>query len=214
MAADDIDNLRKLLAARDAEIAELRAENAKLRPIVLPAPSLDGPWQVPSFEQVGRLADVVVSRFPRLKPKGVDHSRFLSSTLTCMRYLGGIRRLPPGKTDDQYKERWRLRCEEYVRAQGISADVSFGVFFIAVVASGDITYYSPDELGRGGPLSFGLSDGVGRRARNSWLSILETGRLHAPLCLPTPEFKEWRPAQRRLPVRGNEAFWTPGRFDI
>jgi hypothetical protein len=77
--------------------------------------------------------------------------------------------------------------------QGMSANVSVRAFTTAVIASGDVCYYDPGLVGKGGVLCLGLADsGTGRRARNEWLRVLETGRPREPLPAPSP-YADWRP---------------------
>jgi hypothetical protein len=208
----DVVELQHIVNERDARIAALEAEVARLRPPPPPPPTIDGEFRVPSTPDVARLCDIALTRYPRLRPKAVDHEKFLRCVRTCMQFLGTVCRLPKGKLDDRYRERWRDRCEQWVNAEGLAADVSVGTFLISVVCCGDVDYRDPNSLGNGGTLCFGLADsGTGRRAKNLWLLTLQTGRVREPL--PAPLYGDWRPGVRRLPS-GNERFWVPGQYDV
>jgi hypothetical protein len=104
----------------NARIAELEAEIARLRPAA-PVATLEGPFVTPHAAQVAKLIDLTLTRFPVLRPKGTDHERFVRSVRTAMVFLGSCYRLPNGKLDDQYRERWRDRAEQWVTQQGLSA---------------------------------------------------------------------------------------------
>jgi hypothetical protein len=206
---DPLAELQRTLTEKNALIATLEAELARLRPPPPPVPTIDGAFQVPSTAEVARLIDIVISKYPKLKPRGTDHERFLRSVRHCMAFIGTCNRLPPGQTDSKFRERWCDRCREWVTREGYAADVSPLTFCIAIIASGDVDFIDPDSIGNGGVLNFGLTDGVGRKPRNGWLLVLQNGKPREALA--PPMHQDWKPMRRIMP-EGNERF-LPGRIE-
>jgi hypothetical protein len=207
---DPLTEQRLMLAARDARIAQLEAEVARLRPSPPPVATIDGPFMPPDLAQTAKLIDITVSAYPKLRPRAVDHERFIRSVRHCISFIGTCNRLPPGQTDSKYRERWADRCQQWVVQQGIAADVSPLIFCIAIIASGDVDFVDPDSVGNGGVLNYGLSDGVGRRPKNGWLLVLQNNKPREPL-LPAL-VGDWHPAVRHQPM-GNEKYLPPGRYE-
>jgi hypothetical protein len=87
-----LDEMTKALAERDARIAQLESEVARLRPVA-PLATLDGPFVVPDLAATAKLIDIVLTKYPVLKPKAVDHERFVRSVRTAMQFLGIYRSL-------------------------------------------------------------------------------------------------------------------------
>jgi hypothetical protein len=204
-----VDEMTKALAERDARIAALESEILRLRPAA-PLATLEGAYVAPDLAATARLIDIVLTRYPVLRPKACDHERFIRSVRVATQFLGTCFRLPNGKLDDQYRERWRDRCTQWITAQGLSADISPATFYIAVIAAGDIDYHDPGLIGNGVATYFGLRDGgTGRRARNEWLKILEANRVLREPLAPPRVYADWKPAVRLNMPQSNARF-LPG----
>jgi hypothetical protein len=94
-----------------------------------------------------------------------------------MAFIGTINRTPPGTTDVKYAERWADRCRQWVVQQGVAADITALTFLIGILCAGDVDFVDPDSVGTsGGVLSYGLTDGTGRRPKNGWLIVLRDGQ--------------------------------------
>jgi hypothetical protein len=206
-----LDEMQKALAERDSKIAALESELLRLRP-ALPVATLDGPFVVPDLGQTPRLIDITLTRYPVLRQRAVDHERFVRSVRTALMFLGTCYRLPNGKLDDQYRERWCDRAGQWTNQQGISADITPATFYVACIAAGDIDYRAPGLDGVA--TYFGLRDGgTGRRARNEWLRILEAGRVLREPLAPPRIYADWKPAVRLNVPSGNEKYLAPGRYE-
>jgi hypothetical protein len=182
----------------EAENAQLRREIELLRPPPPPPATRSGPWQLPNRKQVERLTSVVVARFPCLNPRDREiDADFHAAVENCMRFLGTVTRLPEGQLD-HFQERWQERCRLWFNSHPPTLPpCDFFNFAVAAVASGDIDYADFALIGKGGTLSYGLTEsGIARAPRNDWLLLLEAGRVLREPIPPKRPIGEWQPHSR------------------
>jgi hypothetical protein len=187
------------LAELEIENARLRAEIDRLRPPPPPPATLAGPFQLPSRKQLQQLVTITLNRFACLRPRDRDiDDDFLAAVEAALRFLGAVTRLPEGQLDN-WQERWQDRCRQWLNRNPPNTPFDFYSFHVAVIAAGDIDFADPALVGFGGTISFGLTEsGIGRAARNSWLTILERGQIIRQPVPPKHQVKEWSPVRREI----------------
>ena len=76
----------------------------------------------------------------------------------------------------------RVQLNQLLHKAGHSADISGGMFTLAVLASGDIVHSVTDRYPH--DVSFGLTIGTSRMATDQWKTVLQTGRTLGPTQTP------------------------------
>jgi hypothetical protein len=197
MPPHTLSELNHALDAANARIEALTAEVAALKPPAPPPPTLDGPYIAPDLKQTARLVDLVCAAYPNLKPSEEDREIFVAEVRRAFVWAGTVSRGEIGKVDTHHASSfWTALCSDSLRSHGLG-DARPHALYVALIGAGDVEYHSPAGWGFGGGKNWGLAVGLGaRKPTNSWLRVLESGKLRPPL--EPPGFKGWRPQQRQL----------------
>jgi hypothetical protein len=200
----------------EAEIATLKAhQNAPPAPVkvVQPKPveeegtriSYPAPrslFEMPDAAQLERLAQIVFTKFPTLRPTfsgrwaQEDQLEFDRGFRSAFFALGHIER----RVDVDRKRAlsfWAQLAEETCRALGRSASIPGSALVVAAVASGNTKYILADRMNGIVPeLGLCFGSNMGKLPGNEWRTVLATGQILAPIApqwtrefYPTPQPK-------------------------
>jgi hypothetical protein len=161
-------------AAKDVLITELQSELARLRPPPPEPARIDGPFVMPSAQQMGRLIEAVLLKYPVLRDNRIDDAEFRHMTASAFRFLSTLPRTP-GRLDLRYDLlSWQAYAADTFRAAGKSCSLRGPALHVAAIAAGDIGYLPPRLFPSAG---FGVALlGIARGsvpATNAWLRVLE-----------------------------------------
>jgi hypothetical protein len=141
---------------------------------------------MPSRDEARRLRDIVLARYPQLKPPAHARGMYgaplteddaLDGFCAALNYLGNKGRAENGR----YAISWFVdECREWLRARQIRGDANGGTLIAAAIASGDIDYVVADEsVGDLWGLFLEPYSGGRRGKGDAWRAVLD-GRLRAP----------------------------------
>jgi hypothetical protein len=195
-----IDELKSQIAPpAPVKIAQPKAVEDEGVVVSYPAPvSL---FEMPDDAQLDRLAQIVFTKFPALRPTfsgrwaAEDQREFDRGFRSAFFALGHIER-----REEVDRKRalsyWSELAEQTCRALGTSASISGSALLCAAVAAGDIKFILPD-VANGVVAELALCHGsnMGRLPTNQWKSVLKTGQVLPPVTPPrsqnysTPPFR-------------------------
>ena len=192
--------------ALEAMVAAIEFENERLRrELALPkaAPrvlSVDGPFMLPTLEQVGRLVDICLGKFPHLRPSDIDDELFTKMVRAALCFIGALPRMKKAVDKNRDCLSWLRACNDYLNVNSpASSGVRGSSLYIAALVSNDVYVSSPSiwptcDIGL---VAVGIGDRNSYKATNQWLRVLQDGRFDHPRLIverPRP-LHEDRPAQ-------------------
>jgi hypothetical protein len=153
------------MAQLETENATLRAELERLRPPPRVI-KLDGPFALPTLEQVERLVDRVFSQFPMLRadiertydPGRIEHSAYVKMVRASLAYIGTLHRTRGAVARREYLG-WLLEAGHALTGAGYPhTDIRGSSFFVACIAAGDVPPLPAATVADGGGRLDGRAD--------------------------------------------------------
>ncbi len=147
-------------------------------------PDRNPSFVMPSDDELRRLYEIVIARYPRLAARSEQAEEALDG---FRRAFLRIAHLGRDKLNSKYMlTSWVDDAKAWMRDHEVYPSFLTGRDFVcAVLAHGDVDYVPLDRF----PYdcsAFGLRrDSTGRPASDGWRSVLNTGRLRAPVPHPT-----------------------------
>jgi hypothetical protein len=147
-------------------------------------------FEMPDDAQLERLAQIVFTKFPTLRPTfsgrwaQEDQLEFDRGFRSAFFALGHIER----RVDVDHKRAlsfWVQLCEDTCRALGRYASIPGSALVVAAVASGNIKYILADRMNGIVPeLGLCFGSNMGKLPGNEWRTVLATGRIIPPVTPP------------------------------
>jgi hypothetical protein len=180
-----------------ARIAELELEVTRLRGELVrykPAPIVlkpDGPFSLPTEEQVERLIARVLAKYPMLRPETrldrIEPGEFIKMVRSSLRYIGTLYRLR-GAVDRRVAYLDRLwAAGDFATLNGGYSTIRGSSFMVAAIASGDVCFSPPSLWPTTADVGLALGPTSGSySASNKWLNTL-TGQFDPSLVIEPPQ---------------------------
>ena len=135
--------------------------------------------EMPSDEQLRRLAEVVLAKYPKLGPD-LSNPRWadMNRDEWDFGFRASFRRIASLNRTDEFDIKRGIRyfvdeAEEWLRLQGMQTDLRWPAYLCALIAQGDISFSIE------GPYVGLRLDGLGRSPLPAWRAVLD-GRMRAP----------------------------------
>jgi hypothetical protein len=145
--------------------------------ITFPPPSANPHFEMPSASELRELYRIALTAAPHLAPSELKADSHFFEFMKVFAVLGSIGR---GELDTRrYLGFWCDLIDDRLRASNGSSMNFGGTFWLAMLASGDISYCNADGS-QGVLAAVGLRSYGGRQAKDAWREVLAAGRPMAP----------------------------------
>ena len=183
--------VEKRIAALERENADLKARLEALQLLlsgnkptpprrVAPQVQITNPLprvMLPNDEQCRQLCDIVLQRYPSLRPRRGEEEEFAAEFRAAIRFVEHH-----GRRAQLDRDRgigwWIDTARDWLSQHGGNSLIGGNAFIAAIVATGDVQHSDPREPG----FVIGLQHtGGGRETSAQWHTVLSTGRLLDPV---------------------------------
>jgi hypothetical protein len=139
---------------------------------------------LPGDAERHRLCEIVLTRYPSLRPRAGEDEEFAAGFLVTFRFVESC-----GRRAEPDRQRalgfWIDEARSFVSQNRIGGfPISGPALVVAIIAAGDVPYSDPNAAGFVCGLQFG---GGGRPSTEKWRDVLTTGRLLDPTPSPYPQ---------------------------